>query len=102
MKIVPKSITEKLDKLQKSFIWKSKKPEIKHTSLIRDYSEGGLKNVDIKSKIVALQLTWIRRLHDENFHPWKLIPLNVLKPLGGSASISSELRLNVRITKCTP
>ena len=54
MKIVQKSITEKLDKLQKSFIWKSKKPKIKHSTLIRDYSEGGLKDVDIKSKIVAL------------------------------------------------
>ena len=36
MKIVPKPITEKLDKLQKSFIWKSKKPKIKHSTLIRD------------------------------------------------------------------
>ena len=52
-----------------------------------------MKDVDIKSKIVALQLTWIRRLHDENFHPWKLIPLNVLKPLGGSAVFHQNLDL---------
>ena len=39
MKTVPKFITEKLDKLQKSFIWKSKKPKIKHSTLIRDYSK---------------------------------------------------------------
>ena len=69
MKAVPKFTTEKLDKLQKSFAWKSKKPKIKHSTLIRDYSEGGLNNVDIKSKTVALQLTWIRRLHDGSFHP---------------------------------
>ena len=54
MEIVPKSITEKLDKLQRSFIWKSKKPKVKHSTLTRDYSEGGLKDVDIKSEIVAL------------------------------------------------
>ena len=77
MKTIPKFITEKLDKLQKSFVWKSKKSKIKHSTLIRDYSEEGLKEVDIKSKIVALQLTWIRRLDDGNFYPWKLIPLNV-------------------------
>ena len=77
MKTVPKFIPEKPDKLQKSFVWKTKKPKIKHSTLIRDYSEEGLKEVDIKSKIVALQLTWIRRLHDGNFHPWKLIPLNM-------------------------
>ena len=93
MKTVPKFITEKLDNLQKSFVWKSKKPKIKHSTLIRDYSEGSLKEVDIKSKIVALQLTWIRRLNDGNFHPWKLIPLNVLKPPGGSAVFHQNLDL---------
>ena len=30
-------------------VWKSKKLKIKHSTLIRDYSEGGLKDVDIKS-----------------------------------------------------
>ena len=102
MKIIPKSITEKLDKLQKSSIWKSKKPKIKHSTLIRDYSEGGLKDVDIKSKIVALQLTWMRRLHDENFHPWKLIPLNVLKPLGGSAVFHQNLDLTPELPNALP
>ena len=83
----------RIDNLQKSFVWKSKKPKIKHSTLIRDYSEGSLKEVDIKSKIVALQLTWIRRLNDGNFHPWKLIPLNVLKPPGGSAVFHQNLDL---------
>ena len=45
MKTVPKFITVKLDKLQKSLVWKSKKPKIKHSTLIRDYSEGGLKKL---------------------------------------------------------
>ena len=35
LKTVPKFITEKLDKLQKSFVWK-----IKHSTLIRDHSRG--------------------------------------------------------------
>ena len=50
-----------------------------------------MNDADIKLKIVALRLTWIRCLHDENFHPWKLIPLNVLKPLGGSAVLHQNL-----------
>ena len=102
MKTVPKFITENLDKLQKSFVWKSKKPKIKHSTLIRDYSEGGLKDVDIKSKIVALQLTWIRRLHDGSFHPWKLIPLNVLKPLGGISVFHQNLDLTPDLPNALP
>ena len=102
MKTVPKFVTEKLDKLQKSFVWKSKKPKIEHSILIKDYSEGGLKDVDIKSKIVALQLTCIRRLHDGNFHPWKIITLNVLKPLGGSAVFHQNLDLTPELPNALP
>ena len=43
--------------------------------LCNDYENGGLKSVDIFSKIVSLQCSWIKRLDDENFHPWKIIPL---------------------------
>ena len=102
MKTVPKFMTEKLDKLQKSFVWKSKKSKIKHSTLISDYSEGGLKEVDIKSKIGALQLTWIRRLHDGNFHPWKLIPLNILKPLGGNEVLHQNLDLTPELPNALP
>ena len=30
--------------------------------------------VDIPSKIIALQCSWIRRPYDNSFHEWKLIP----------------------------
>ena len=41
----------------------------KHDKLCNDYENGGLKSVDIFSKIVSLQCSWIKRLDDENFHP---------------------------------
>ena len=41
----------------------------KHDNLCNDYENGGLKSVDIFSKIVSLQCSWIKRLDDENFHP---------------------------------
>ena len=70
--------------------------------MIRDYSEGGLKDVDIRSKTVALQPTWIIRLNDENFHPWKLNNLNVLKPLGGSAVFHQNLDLMPELPNALP
>ena len=30
--------------------------------------------MDIRSKIKALHLSWLKRLFDGNFHPWKVIP----------------------------
>ena len=48
--IVPKSIIEELNEIQKKFIWSNKKCKIKHGTLCNDYKNGGLKNVDINLK----------------------------------------------------
>ena len=42
--------------------------------LIGNYDHGGLRDLDLDTKIDALQTTWIKRLLDTNFHPWKIIP----------------------------
>ena len=49
-----------------------------------DYIAGGLKNVDIPSKIIPLQCSLIRRLYDNSFHEWKLIPLYLIKKSFGT------------------
>ena len=64
-----------LSKVQKEFLWGKNMSKIKHDTLCNDYENGGLKSTDIFSKIVSLQCSWIRKLYDENFHPWKVIPL---------------------------
>ena len=58
------------------FIWKGKNLKIKNSTLCNGYEYGGLKNVDIFSKVVSLQCSWIKRLFGNNFHQWKLIPFN--------------------------
>ena len=45
---VPECILMQLEKIHKDFIWSGKKSKIKHTTLINDYSEGGLRDIDIK------------------------------------------------------
>ena len=54
---VPKKIIGELEKLQEKFLWKSSTVKIKHSTLIGDYKEGGIKNVDIEAKLKALKLT---------------------------------------------
>ena len=36
------------------------------------------KNVDIKW-IISLQCSWLKKLYDESFHEWKIIPLTWIK-----------------------
>ena len=53
---------------------------------------GGLKNVNIPNKMIALQCSWTRRLYGASFHEWKLIPLYVIeKSCGTSFKLHSNL-----------
>ena len=68
MKCPSKQILDQMNIVHKSFIWDNKKPKIKHSTLIADYSEGRYKDVDIETKISVLKVTWVKRLSDSNFH----------------------------------
>ena len=66
----------------KKFIWNKNNPEIKHSTLCNKYENGGLKNVDILSKVISLQysiLSYLRKI--VKFHSNLSIPANKIKRL---------------------
>ena len=65
---------DQISSLKKDFVWRGKRPKIKHSTLIGDYKEGGYKDVDTEVKIVALKIIWINKLMANDFHAWKAIP----------------------------
>ena len=71
---VPETIVKCLIKLKNEFVWDNKPPKIKHTAMIGSYERGGLKDIDIESRIKALRLSWVKRLYDDSDHEWKIIP----------------------------
>ena len=79
VKDVPSSTIAQLEKIQKQFIWKNGNPKLKQTTLCDKYEKGGLKNVDIFSKITSLQCSWVKRLYGDSFNAWKVIPLFLIK-----------------------
>ena len=81
------------------------KSKIKHDTLCNDYEDRGLKNVDIFSNryILSLQCSRIRRLYDENFHPWKVIPLYLIQMhFGKNFKFHSNLDLKDFFLKIFP
>ena len=84
---IPQCILDTLKTIQKDFIWNNKRAKIKHSTLISDYSEGGLRDIDIELKIKALQLSWLRRFFDTNHHPWKIIPNFIFSKISASTGI---------------
>ena len=94
--VIPNQIIDGLQQMQKYFLWNSSSPKVKHETICKDFQYGGLKNVDIKSKIVSLQCSWIKKLYDESFHEWKIIPLTLIKNTFGECFIfRSNLDVNV-------
>ena len=81
--------------LHRDFIWSSKKPKTKHSTLIGYYSDGGLKDIDLTSRLESLKFSWIKRLRDTtDFHPWKVLTTLTLKPVGVSSIFHSNLSLS--------
>ena len=73
---MPTVTREVLSKIQEEFLWGKNNSKIEHNNLCNDYENGGVKSVDIFSKIISIQsiqCSWIRKLYDENFYPWKII-----------------------------
>ena len=51
-----------------NFIWNQKPPKIKHTALIGDYDEWGLKAPDLGTIHKSIRLAWLARLLEPNCH----------------------------------
>ena len=76
-------------------MWPSK-PKIKNETLCSDFKHGGLKNVNIQKEIISLQCSLVRRLYDDSFHEWKVIPLKLIKKAFGSHfKFHSNLLFNI-------
>ena len=91
MKNIPSQFLDDLQALHKEFIWDSKRPKVKHSTLIGNYEEGGFKDVDLPSKFKSLKIIWIRKFLDENnFHPWIAVAQEILQDLGKTKNISYQ------------
>ena len=44
-------VVKKISKIQKDFVWRGKRPKIKHCSLIGNFENHGLKDIDIEGKL---------------------------------------------------
>ena len=96
--VIPDSLVEELQKIQKKFIWRSSRPKINRKTLSNNLKNGGLKHVHISSKIISLQWSWLLKLCDENFHKWKIIPSHIInKYFGKSFKLHSCLSFDCKL-----
>ena len=76
---------------------------MKYTTVCNKYEQGGLKNVDIFSKIISFWCSWIKTLHEDSFHAWKVIPLLLIKNyLRKNVVFYSNLNITQKVVKKFP
>ena len=56
---LPHAIINQLNNIKGNFIWNGKNPKIKHSTLSNSCEDGGLKDVDVFTKVISLQCSWI-------------------------------------------
>ena len=93
MNAVPKTITDQLRVIHKDFICRGKKFKIKHSSLIGDWTDNGLRDLDVPSSLTSVKFSWIRRLFDNNFYPQKTLARRLLHKVGGLYIFHFDLKL---------
>ena len=64
------NILKNLQTLFFNFAWNGSRDRVKRKITIKDYSQGGLRFIDICSFNQALKLTWIRRLQHSDNQKW--------------------------------
>ena len=91
----PVAIQKRVNTLIHQFIWNG--PDtVKRSEMSANYDEGGLKMIDIFTKIKAQQLMWLKRFFSGNQVGWKFILSYYLKNTGG---LKFLLQCNFNIQK---
>jgi hypothetical protein len=74
-------IVKEVETLLYNFLWNGKPDRVKRSTMIRDISEGGLKMIDVRSMIDALNISWIKQFFTNDSKKWKVIPNIYCQPL---------------------
>ena len=69
--VTPQKYLKILNKSIFNFIWNSKVEKVKRCTLTQDYSQGGLRMIDVTKQILSFRLRWLGRLLDDSEGPWK-------------------------------
>ena len=56
---------------------------------------GVIKNVDLRNKAISMQCSWVKRLFEDDFHDWKILPLFLIdKHLGKNFKFHNDLDIS--------
>ena len=87
-----KEFAKEANKIIFGFIWKEK-DKVKHSALISDIEDGGLKAPHLNSIIETQRVICCKKLANDQPSGWKTILLHYLKPVGGKLILCCDFDL---------
>lgn len=87
-----KEFVKEANKIIFDFIWKGK-DKVKHSALISDIQDGGLKAPHLNSIIETQRVICCKKLANDQPCGWKTILLHYLKPVGGKLILCCDFDL---------
>ena len=81
------------------FLWKGT-DKVTRVSTINEYSEGGLKMIDLECMVKSLRLAWLERIFNNNDGIWKRYLGHKLQPFGGLFFMNCNYDIKDYIISC--
>ena len=78
----PKEVVKQLNQMIFKFLWNGT-DKVSRVLTINEYSEGGLKMIDLECMVKSLRLAWLERIFNHNDGIWKRYLGHKLQPFGG-------------------
>ena len=78
----PKEVVKQLNQMIFKFLWNGT-DKVTRVSTINEYSEGGLKMIDLECMVKSFRLAWLERFFNNNDGIWKRYLGHKLQPFGG-------------------
>ena len=78
----PKEVVKQLNQIIFKFLWNGT-DKVTRVSTINEYSEGGLKMIDLECMVKSLRIAWLKRIFNNNDGIWKTYLRHKLQPFGG-------------------
>ena len=71
----PEQFIIELEKELYSFLWNGNKSKIKKSVVYKQYCDGGLRMLNIRTFVSSMKSNWMKRLMDESL--WKIFTINM-------------------------
>jgi hypothetical protein len=93
---LPPNYVKYINDLAYNFVWNYKPDKIKRNTLIADYTNGGLRMLDVNSFLKAQKVMWVKRLISPEKASWKAVPLLYLDKFIGPDTFKCNMTCTVK------